>query len=69
MGASMWDGMPDVLPIQGAIVALVFLVTAFAKISRGVSGSDALIWNTVGIITLLHLFTNIAWFASGGFGE
>ena len=65
----MWDGMPDVLPIQGAIVALVFLVTAFAKISRGVSGSDALIWNTVGIITLLHLFTNIAWFASGGFGD
>jgi hypothetical protein len=65
----MWDGMPDVLPIQGAIVALVFLVTAFAKISRGVSGSDALIWNTVGIITLLHLSTNIAWFASGGFGE
>lgn len=65
----MWDGMPDVLPIQGAIVALVFLVTAFAKISRGVSGSDALIWNTVGIITLLHLFTKIAWFASGGFGE
>ena len=65
----MWDGMPDVLPIQGAIVALVFLVTAFAKISRGVSGSDALIWNTVGIITLLHLFTNIAWFASGGVGE
>ena len=65
----MWDGMPDVLPIQGAIVALVFLVTALAKISRGVSGSDALIWNTVGIITLLHLFTNIAWFASGGFGE
>ena len=65
----MWDRMPDVLPIQGAIVALVFLVTAFAKISRGVSGSDALIWNTVGIITLLHLFTNIAWFASGGFGE
>jgi hypothetical protein len=65
----MWDGMPDALPIQGAIVALVFLVTAFAKISRGVSGSDALIWNTVGIITFLHLFTNIAWFASGGFGE
>jgi len=65
----MWDGMPDVLPIQVAIVALVVLVTAFAKISRGVSGSDALIWNTVGIITLLHLFTNIAWFASGGFGE
>jgi len=69
MGASMWDGMPDVLPIQGAIVALVFLVIAFVKIFRGVRGSDALIWNTVGIITLLYLFTNIAWFASGGFGE
>ena len=28
----MWGGMPDVLPIQGAIVALVFLVIAFVKI-------------------------------------
>lgn len=59
--------MPDVLPIQGAIVALVFLVIAFIKIVRGVSGSDALIWNTVGIITLLYLFTNIVWIAGGGF--
>jgi len=65
----MWDGMPDVLPIQGAIVALVFLVIAFVKIFRGVSGSDALIWNTVGVVTLLYLFTNIAWVASGGFAE
>jgi len=65
----MWDGMPDVLPIQGAIVALVFLVIAFVKIFRGVSGSDALIWNTVGVVALLYLFTNIAWFASGGFAE
>lgn len=63
----MWDGMPDVLPIQGAIVALVFLVIAFIKIVRGVSGSDALIWNTVGIITLLYLFTSIVWIAGGGF--
>lgn len=65
----MWDGMPDVLPIQGAIVALVFLVIAFVRVIRGVSGSDAIIWNTVGIITLLYLFTNAAWFASGGFGQ
>jgi len=66
-GARMWDGNPDVLPVQGAIVALVFLVIAFVKVFRGVKGSDAIIWNTVGVITLLYLFTSVAWFASGGF--
>ena len=63
----MWDGMPDVLPIQGAIVALVFMVIAFVKVFRGVRGTDAIIWNTVGIVTLLYLFTSVAWFATGGF--
>jgi len=63
----MWDGMPDVVPIQGAIVAGVFLVIAFVKVFRGVRGSEAVIWNTVGIVTLLYLFTTVAWFATGGF--
>jgi len=63
----MWDGMPAVLPIQGAIVALVFMVIAFVKVFRGVKGTDAIIWNTVGIVTLLYLFTSVAWFATGGF--
>ena len=31
----MWDGMPTVIPIQGAIVAAVFLVIAFVKVFRG----------------------------------
>jgi hypothetical protein len=65
----MWDGMPEVLPIQGAIVALVFLVIAFIKVIRGVKGTDAVIWNTVGIVTLLYLFTSVAWFATGGFAN
>jgi len=65
----MWDGNPDVLPIQGAIVALVFMVIAFVKIFRGVRGSDAIIWNTVGVITLLYLFTSVAWFATQGFAS
>ncbi len=65
----MWDGTPDVLPIQGAIVALVFMVIAFVKVFRGVRGSDAIIWNTVGVITLLYLFTSVAWFASRGFAS
>lgn len=63
----MWDGTPDVLPIQGAIVALVFMFIAFVKVFRGVKGTDAIIWNTVGIVTLLYLFTSVAWFATGGF--
>ena len=63
----MWDGTPDVLPIQGAIVSLVFMVIAFVKVFRGVKGTDAIIWNTVGIVTLLYLFTSVAWFATGGF--
>jgi hypothetical protein len=65
----MWDGNPDVLPIQGAIVALVFMVIAFVKVFRGVKGSDAIIWNTVGVITLLYLFTSVAWFATRGFAS
>ena len=62
----MWDGMPAVLPIQGAIVATVFLVIAFVKVFRGVRGTDAILWNAVGVITLLYLFTSMAWIASGG---
>lgn len=61
----MWDGMPEVLPIQGAIVAAVFCVIAFWKVVRGVRGTDAIIWNTVGIVTLLYLFSSAAWIASG----
>ena len=62
----MWDGMPAGLPIQGAIVATVFLVIAFVKVFRGVRGTDAILWNAVGVITLLYLFTSVAWIASGG---
>ena len=61
----MWDGMPEVLPIQGAIVATVFCVIAFWKVIKGVRGSEAVIWNTVGIVTLIYLFTSAAWIASG----
>ena len=61
----MWDGMPEVLPIQGAMVAAVFCVMAFWKVIRGVRGTDAILWNTVGIVTLLYLFTSAAWIASG----
>ena len=34
----VWDGMPAVLPIQGAIVATVFLVIAFVKVFTGTEG-------------------------------
>ena len=62
----MWDGMPTVVPIQGAIIATGFLVIAFVKVFRGVRGTDAILWNAVGVITLLYLFTSVAWIASGG---
>ena len=58
--------MPAFLTIQGAIVATVFLVIAFVKVFRGVRGTDAILWNAVGVITLLYLFTSVAWIASGG---
>ena len=61
----MWDGMPSVLPVQGAIVAAVFCAIAFRKVVRGVSGSEAILWNTVGVVTLLYLFSSAAWIASG----
>jgi hypothetical protein len=61
----MWDGMPDVMPIQGAIVAAVFCAIAFWKVIRGVRGSEAIIWNTVGVITLIYLFTSVAWLITG----
>ena len=62
----MWNGMPTVVPIQGAIVAAVFLIIAFVKVFRGVRGTDAILWNTVGVVTLLYLFTSVAWIAFGG---
>ena len=58
--------MPTVVPIQGAIVATAFLVIAFVKVLRGVRGTDAILWNAVGVITLLYLFTSVAWIASRG---
>ena len=65
----MWSGMPAVVPIQGAIVAAVFLVIAFVKVFRGVRGTNAILWNAVGIVTLLYLFTSVAWVASGGLSQ
>ena len=62
----MWNGMPTVVPIQGAIVAAVFLIIAFVKVFRGVRGTDAILWNAVGVVTLLYLFTSVAWIAFGG---
>ena len=62
----MSDGMPTGVPIQRAIIATVFLVIAFVKVFRGVRGTDAILWNAVGVITLLYLFTSVAWIASGG---
>jgi hypothetical protein len=62
----MFDGYLALLPIQGAIVAAVLLAIAIFKVVRGVHGSEAVTWNTIGIICFLYLFTSAAWFAFGG---
>jgi hypothetical protein len=60
-----FDGYLALLPIQGAIVAVVFLVIAIVKVSRGVKGTEALTWNIIGIVCFLYLFTSAAWIAMG----
>jgi len=64
-GVSMGDGYLSLVPIQGAIVAAVFLVIAIVKVSRGVRGKEALTWNSVGVVCFLYLFTSAAWLAMG----
>jgi hypothetical protein len=61
----MFDGYTALLPIQGAIVALVFLPIAIVKVVRGAEGTDAVTWNTIGIVSALYLFSTAAWFALG----
>jgi len=61
----MFDGYSALLPIQGAIVAVVLLPVAIVKVVRGVQGTEALTWNTIGIVSLLYLFTSAAWLAMG----
>jgi hypothetical protein len=61
----MGDGYLSLVPIQGAIVAAVFLVIAVVKNYRGMKGTEALTWNTIGIVCFLYLFTSAAWLAMG----
>ena len=61
----MFDGYAALLPIQGAIVAVVLLPVAIVQVVRGVQGTEALTWNTIGIVSLLYLFTSAAWLAMG----
>jgi hypothetical protein len=61
----MFDGYSALLPIQGAIVAVVLLPISIVKVVRGVRGTEALAWNTIGIVSLLYLFSTAAWYALG----
>lgn len=61
----MGDGYLELLPIQGAVVAVVLLVVSIVKVVRGVTGTEALTWNTIGIVCLLYLFTGATWYALG----
>lgn len=61
----MSNGYFTLMPIQGAIVAAVFLVIAVVKNYRGIKGKDALKWNAIGILCFLYLFTSATWIAMG----
>ncbi len=61
----MFDGYVELLPLQGGLVAAVFLVVAVYQILKGAAGRNAVKWNAIGIISLLYLFTIGAWFAFG----
>ena len=59
----MFDGYLVLLPIQGAIVAAVFMVIGIAKVFRGTSGTEAIKWNAIAIGCFLYLFSYGTWFA------
>lgn len=61
----MGEGYLELLPIQGAVVAVVLLGVSMVKVVRGISGTEAFTWNTIGIVCLLYLFTGATWFALG----
>ena len=61
----MGDGYLELLPIQGAVVACVFLSISIVKVVRGTGGIEAFTWNTIGIVCLLYLFTHATWFVLG----
>lgn len=61
----MFDGYMALLPIQGAVVAVVLLGVALVKVFRGARGTESITWNTIGIVCLLYLFTSAAWLAMG----
>ncbi len=59
----MFDGYLVLLPIQGAIVAAVFMIIGITKVFRGASGTDAIKWNVIAIGCFLYLFSYGTWFA------
>ena len=52
----MFDGYQVLLPIQGVIVAAVFMVIGVVKIFRGVSGKESVKWNAIAIGCFMYLF-------------
>jgi hypothetical protein len=59
----MFDGYLALLPIQGAIVAAVFMIIGITKVFQGASGTDAIKWNAIAIGCFLYLFSYGTWFA------
>jgi len=59
---SVW-GMPGFLPIQGAIVAMVFFVIALIRIPRSQSSRARVLWTAVAIGTFLYVLSWALWLA------
>jgi hypothetical protein len=59
----MFDGYLVLLPIQGAIVAVVFMVIGIVKIFGGVSGKESVKWNAIAIGCFMYLFFYGFWIA------
>ncbi len=59
--------MPTVVPIRGPSSQRSSSSSLSSRSFEGVRGTDAILWNAVGVITLLYLFTSVAWVASGVF--
>ena len=52
----MFDGYLLLVPLQGAVIAAIFLFIAISKVFRGASGVESVKWNAISIGCAIYLF-------------
>lgn len=52
----MFDGYLKLVPLQGAIIAAIFLGIGIYKVVQGVSGVESVKWNATAIGCAIYLF-------------